>query len=145
MAFITWRRDWDAFQELEREVDRLFDSIRPQRAGRATRQYPAVNLFERDDEYILTADMPGVQREDLDVTLTGQVLNLKMTRRLSTEAAAESFRRRERPEGTWTRTLSLPERVDAGQVAAELSDGVLRVHLPKTEAARPRQIQIAAS
>lgn len=144
MAFITWKRSWDPFRELQQEVDRLFDSISPRHGWRATRQYPAVNLFELDDEYLLTADVPGVEKDDLDLTITDQTLTLKGTRQAPADVPPESYRRKERRFGNWSRSIVLPERVSNGAVTAEFSAGVLRVHLPKSEEARARRIPVAA-
>lgn len=143
MALITWRRSWDPFRELQHEVDRLFDSISPRHAWRATRQYPAINLFELDNEYLLTADVPGVVKDDLELTLTDQTLTLKGSRATPADVPPESYRRTERRFGTWSRSIVLPERVNNGEVTAEFSAGVLKIHLPKVEEARPRRIAVA--
>jgi HSP20 family protein len=144
MAFITWRRSWDPLRELQQEVDRIFDSLSPLHAWRATRQYPAVNLFELDDEYLLTADVPGVAKEDLELTITDQTLTLKGSRQAPADVPPESYRRQERRFGAWSRSIVLPERVNNRGVVAEFSAGVLRVHMPKAEEARARRIPVAA-
>ena len=144
MAFITWKRSWDPFREFQHEVDRLFDSIGPRHAWRAIRQYPAINLFELEDEFLLTADLPGVGKDDLELTLTDQTLTLKTTRTARADVPPESYRRKERQFGTWSRSIVLPERVNSGEVSAEFSAGVLRIHLPKAAEARPRRIPVAA-
>lgn len=140
MAFVTWNRSWDPFQELQHEVDRLFQSISPRHA----RQDPALNLYELDDEFLLTADLPGAAKEDLEITLTDQTLTLKGDRKVPTEVPPESYRRKERRFGPWSRSIVLPARVTNGEVTAEYTAGVLKVHLPKAEEARSRRIPVAA-
>jgi HSP20 family protein len=145
MAFITWNRGWDPLRELDRQVDRLFESIPPLRSWRAQRQFPAINVFELDDEYLVTAELPGVSTDDLDISLAGQVVTLTAKRGPREDVAAENYRRRERPVGTWTRSISLPGSVARDRVSAEVAAGILKVHLPKTEDAKPRQIPVSAS
>ena len=100
---------------------------------------PAVDIYENDDEILLHADMPGVVKEDISVNIDNGTLSLSGTRKLSSEGTAswEEF-----TDVTYTRSFSVPQTIDVGRVEAELVDGVLRLHLPKSEAAKPRQIEI---
>ena len=144
MSGINWQRRWDPFRDLQREMGRLFETLEPY-ALRLVRQYPAINLYDVGDRYMLTAPLPGMAPEDLDLSITGEALTLKGERKRPEGVPDESFRRQERPFGRWTRTLTLPDRVESTQVSASFAQGVLTVTLPKAESARPRQITVSAA
>lgn len=100
---------------------------------------PEVDIFENDDEILLFADMPGISKQQIDVHINDGRLTLTGTRKMKTEGAAtwEEF-----GDAQYHRVFSIPQTIDIAKVNAELRDGVLRLHLPKSEAARPRQIDI---
>lgn len=146
MSGAGWQqRPWDPFRELQREVGRLFGSLEPLPAWRVARQFPPVNLYDAGDRYVLTAALPGMGPEDLDLSITGETLTLRGERKRSEGVSDESYRRQERPFGRWTRTVTLPDRVESTQVSASYTQGVLTVALPKAESARPRQINVATA
>jgi HSP20 family protein len=144
MPVFRWRESWEPLRDLERQVDRLLEGLPfPFPVIRFERQYPAVNLYELDAEYLLTAELPGTSADDLELTVSAGVLTLKGTRPAPTGVADEQFRRHERVWGNWERALSVPERVQEDKVSAEFADGILKIHLPKAAEAKPRQIQVA--
>lgn len=144
MAVFRWGHHWDAMGDLEREVDRLLRSVNLTFQGiRFGRQYPAVNLYELETEYILTAELPGVRAEDLDLSVANGLLTLRGSRQDPEHANEQCYRRLERPHGSWQRTLNVPDRVIEDAVRAELVNGVLKIHLPKAPAEKPRQIAVA--
>lgn len=100
---------------------------------------PVVDIFENDDNILLYADMPGVAKENIRVNVDNGKLFMSGVRNLKTPGAAnwEEF-----GDVEYSRVFSVPQTIDVGKVNAELSDGVLRLHLPKSEAAKPRQIEI---
>lgn len=100
---------------------------------------PVVDILENDDEILLFADMPGVSREDITVNIENGRLALSGVRKMSTAGAAswEEF-----GEVEYKRVFSVPQTINIGKVNAELKEGVLRLRLPKAEAAKPRQIEI---
>jgi len=138
----SWQRRWDPFRDLQREVGRLFESLEPLHAWRLSRHYPAINLYDGGDRYLLSAQLPGMNPEDLDLSITGETLTLRGERKRPEGVADESYRRQERQFGKWTRTVSLPDRVDSGQVTASFAQGLLTISLPKAESAKPRQISV---
>lgn len=143
MPLFRFGHDWVPFGDLEREVDRLLQSVNLTFHGiRLGRQYPAVNLYESDDEFILTAELPGTKLEDLELTFAGGILTLKGRRDDSPEVPEHRFRRSERFRGGWQRVVSLPERVREDGLTATFTDGVLKVRLPKGAASPPRQIMV---
>jgi HSP20 family protein len=142
MPVFRWGNAWEAFQDLEREVDRLLHGVNLQIHGvRTGRPFPAINLYELADEFLLTAEIPGTRREDLDLTITAGVLTIK-GKRTQPEVSEERFRRQERFRGAWQRSMTLPERVQDEKLSAELTNGVLRIHLPKAPEVQPRQIKV---
>ncbi len=100
---------------------------------------PAVDIYENEDEILLHADMPGVVKEDISLDIDNGTLSISGVRRLETEGAAsyEEF-----SDAEYVRSFSVPQTIDVEKVEADLKNGVLRLHLPKSEAAKPRQIEI---
>lgn len=141
MPVFRWRESWEPLRDLERQVDRLLESL-PFPFPRFERQYPPVNFYELDDEYLLTAELPGTVPADLELTLSGGVLTLKGKRAAPAGIADDQFRRHERVWGNWERVLSVPDRVEEEKVSAEFTDGILRIHLPKALETKARQIQV---
>ncbi len=143
MAVFRWGNAWDAFQELEREMDRLLQGVNLSfPGGRSSRRFPLMNLVERDDHYLLTAEVPGVEISDLEVTAAGGLLTIKGVRRPPEEARDDSFRRQERFHGTWQRTIQLPDRVDEDDLKAEYSAGILKIRLKKAASGIVRNIPV---
>ena len=145
MSGTSMHRGWDPFREFQREFGRFFETFEPLPNWRLSRPYPAINLYDAKDRYILTAALPGMAVGDLDLSITGETLTLRGERKRPEGVAEESYRRQERQFGRWSRTVTLPERVDVPQVAANFAHGVLTVILPKAEEARPRQINVTAT
>jgi HSP20 family protein len=140
-----WRRRWDPFRELQREMGRLFESFDPFQTVRPAYHYPPLNLYDAGDRYVLLAQLPGVTPADIDLTITGETLTIRGERKRAEGVKDDSYRRQERPMGRWARTVSLPDRVDSLQVAATFSNGILSVNIPKAESAKPRHISVATA
>jgi len=104
---------------------------------------PPVDIFQTGDhELVLKAELPDMTREDIDITVENFVLTIKGEKKVSTDVKEEQFHHAERRYGTFSRSFSLPQTVDAGKVAAEYKNGVLTVRLPLREEAKPRQIKV---
>lgn len=143
MPVFRWGHSWDAFGDLEREVDRLLNSVNFAFHGiRISRQFPAVNLYELDDEFLLTAELPGVKAEDLELTIANGLLHIKGRRSEPDGVAEERYRRQERFRGSWERTLSVPEQIREEALTAECTEGILKVHLPKGAQEQGRRIPV---
>jgi len=108
------------------------------------RSFPAINVWEDGDKLFVEAELPGVKSDTLDVTVVGDELTIKGERPSRAEDEL-TFHRRERGTGSFTRVVRLPVEVDANQVDASLSNGVLLIMLPKSEAAKPRKVQVKAA
>ena len=104
---------------------------------------PPVDIFQNGEhELVLKAEMPDMNREDIDITVENFVLTIKGEKKFASDVKEEQYHHVERRYGTFSRSFSLPQTVDAGKVAAEYKNGVLTVRLPLREEARPRQIKV---
>lgn len=143
MASFRWGNAFDAFRDLEREMDRLLRSVNLTFDGlRPGQNYPSVNIYESDSEYLLTAELPGASVEDLDLSVADGLVTIRGSRKNDTDVPTERFRRSERIVGRWERQFSLPSRVIEEEMYAELNHGVLKLHFPKAASAQPRQIPV---
>ena len=142
MAGLHWQRRWDPFRELQREVGRLFESLDPFQSSRRVEVYPPLNLYDAGDRYVLSAQLPGIAPGEIDLTITGETLTMRGERKRTDGIKDDSYRRQERPMGRWSRTVTLPDRVDSAQVSASFANGILTVSLPKAESAKPRHIAV---
>jgi HSP20 family protein len=148
MALIRWEpvRELQTFQQ---EVNRLFGTVfdsqagAPAQAGLARRWTPAVDLVEDDEHYVLTADLPGVAEQDVDVEVEDRILTISGERRSEHEARKDGYRRVERASGRFVRTLRLPRGVDADGIDARFDNGVLDVRIPKPERRKSHKVAIA--
>ena len=119
-----------------------FDRSYPAAAGwMATEAYPRTNLSDTGDNLHITAEVPGVAKDDLQVKIQGNYLQISGSRKANTPEGYKTHRN-ERGAGTFSRSFTLPYEVDAAKVEAALKDGLLNLRLPKAESAKPRQITI---
>jgi HSP20 family protein len=144
MSSLPWQRGWDPFRELQREVGRILESFDPFQVARRVPVYPPMNLYDAVDRYILTAQLPGITPGDIDLTITGEKVTMHGERNRPEGIKDDSYRRQERPMGRWSRTVTLPDRVEGEQVSASFSGGILTISLPKAEGAKPRHITVMA-
>jgi HSP20 family protein len=131
----------DPFREmrrLHREMDRLMSQAPGGAAG-----FPAMNVYAGPDGVAVTAEVPGVSADDLEISVHRDTVTLKGERRRDAEGV-RGFHRRERGAGRFVRTLSLPFAVDPDRVEAQLSDGVLHLSLHRPESDKPRRIEVRA-
>jgi len=148
---------FDPFRELDRlqnEVNRLFEGYNstgegptamPQANGPAGRVWsPAVDVAETQNEIVLRAELPGMKQDDIDIELTGDTLTLRGERKFANEDRKENFVRVERSYGRFQRSFTLGVPVQFDAVTASYRDGVLEVHLPKSEETKPRKVQVSA-
>jgi HSP20 family protein len=138
---------WEPFRELQTlqgEMNRLFNTaFDPSTAG-SRGWVPAMDLFETAEAFVLRADLPGLRQEDVKIEVEDNHLTLSGERARDPREGQDGFFRLERPSGPFTRTLTLPKGVDAEAISASFGEGVLEVHLPKPEQAKPRRIEIRA-
>ena len=131
-----------SLNEMQHEVNRLFDRWGRHPLGLG--EFPTINLWEEDDALFLEAELPGLELQNLELFVTGQnQFTLKGERKLPAVGKAVQHRQ-ERGFGRFTRTLTLPFAVNDEAIEARFENGVLKVRLPKHEAAKPRKIEIKA-
>lgn len=140
---------WDPFHELEDMSDRLnrmFARPALRTNGKETLTVadwvPTVDISETDGEYLIKAELPEVKKEDVKVTLEDGVLTIQGQRRQEKEEKTTKYHRIERSYGTFVRSFSLPDQVNESGVKAEFKDGMLNLHIPKSEKAKPRAIEV---
>src|SRR5919206_4224157 len=132
----------DPFREMRRlqdEVNRLFQTAAAPRSG----GFPAINVYAHQDGVVITAELPGVKQDDLEITVHRDTVTLRGERQDQPEDA-RAYHRRERGRGSFGRTFGLPFPVDPDQVEAELLDGVLILTLQRPEQDKPKRIRISA-
>ncbi len=151
-SLIRW--GWDPFKEMEREMQELTNrfsrmlSSSPARSIGARESVavadwaPSVDISETDEEYLIKAEIPEVDKKDVRVTVQDGLLSIQGERRQEREEKGKRFHRVERSYGTFLRTFDLPDGVDEDKLRAEFKEGMLLVHLPKTEKARPKAIEV---
>jgi HSP20 family protein len=145
MALIRWEpvRELNTIQN---EMNRLFNTFldTPSGAGNGVRRWlPAMDLVETKDDFVLRVDLPGLSEEDVNIELEDNVLTVSGERKTEREERKEGYYRVERASGAFSRSLTLPEGVNADAVKASFDRGVLEVRIPKPEARKPRKVSIS--
>ena len=145
MAMVRWEPVRDLLT-LQERMNRMFDSSY---RGGSEEDWalggswaPAVDIYEQDGNIVLKAELPGVDPKDVDVRVENNLLTLRGERKFDNEVKRDNYHRVERSYGAFSRSFTLPNVVDTGNIKAEYRDGVLHMTLPKREEAKPRQIQI---
>ncbi len=143
---------WDPFRELEDVQQRLsgFLGRRPQRGDNndgnesitVAQWAPLVDITEDDKEYLIKAEVPEIKKNEIRVTVENGVLVISGERKFEKEEKYRKYHRIERAYGSFVRSFDLPDDADAGKVNAEFKDGLLAVHIAKSEASRPKQIEV---
>jgi HSP20 family protein len=134
---------WDPFRDLvgvEEEFDRLIGRMASHGAW-----VPALDVRETEERFEVTVDLPGLDPENVNVTFENAALTISGTRELAEEEKQETYHRIERSYGTFARSVRLPRTADASKIEATFDRGVLRVSVPKTEAAKPRTIEVRST
>jgi HSP20 family protein len=148
MALVRWEpvRELDTIQgEMNRLFDTFFANGRSNGAdARSRRWVPAMDLMETDDALVLKADLPGLERDDVSIEVKDNVLTVAGERKAEHSEKADGFYRVERAFGSFARSLTLPDGIDAEQVAASFDRGVLEVRIPKPAERKPHRVEIAA-
>jgi HSP20 family protein len=149
---------WDPFQDLRAAQDEMaqMDPMspmlaqalglhgQPQGSGRAatTAWAPALDISERKDAYLVTVELPGVETDDLEITLEDGLLTIQGERHFAHDSSEQQFHRIERRYGAFRRSITLPAQVQAEQIEASFDNGVLQVVVPKMEEAKPKRIRV---
>ena len=144
---------YDPFRELrslQDEMTRLFTGVMP--SGGFNREdmthgswAPSVDIYEDKENLVLEAELPGMNREDFEISVENNILTLKGERKFEKKTEGDSYHRVERSYGTFTRSFTLPQSVTADGASADFENGVLRVSLPKREETKARKIEISGA
>ena len=138
----TFNGSLSDFEQARREMLRLFDSVANESSAGASGVFPPLNVTQDEDNVVVRAEIPGINAEQLAISVLRNRLSIAGKREIQLEQGKVAYHRRERPEGSFSRTLTLPVEVDAERVEARYADGILTLTLPKAEAAKPRQIAV---
>jgi HSP20 family protein len=148
MAAIT---RWDPFRELDDLHSRLSTMFgrapvkkegEQQEALRVAEWAPLVDITEDPKEYLIKAELPDIKKEEVKISVQNDVLSISGERKYEKEEKDKKFHRIERAYGSFLRSFTIPEDADPEKVSAEFENGLLRVHIPKTERAKPKSIEV---
>lgn len=142
--FRSYWSPWPEMERLQREMNRLFASAPTRAWNDVAPSYPAMNVWTNEDSAIVTAELPGVNPEDIDISVVGDTLTLKGSRQPYELREGETYHRRERRYGQFTRVFQVPFEVEADAVEAVFEKGVLHITLPRAEADKPKRITVKA-
>lgn len=153
MSLVRWNpaRDLSAFPSdvlsMRKEFNRLFDNffhgdLTDTTSAFTSTWIPAVDIAERENDFDVKMELPGVAKEDVKITMQEGILTVKGEKKQEKESKGSDYHRVERSYGSFQRSFSLPAAVRAADIDASFSDGVLRITLPKAEEARPKQIDV---
>ena len=157
MTMERWRPRWGLtpwrpmreLEEMERRFEDIFGrSFLPTAWGRLPMEQrgwtPAIEVFEKEDRFLVKAELPGMKEEDIDVSAVGDTLTIKGERKAESEVKEEDYYCCERSYGSFFRSIALPSHVDAKKIEASYEDGVLEVSLPKIPEVKPKKISVSA-
>jgi HSP20 family protein len=133
--------NWREMDRLQQQMNRLYDSYSPSRL-RPAAGFPAMNIWSSNDGLKVTAEVPGVQPTDIDISVVGDTLTLTGERKPDEHQEDIQYHRQERGYGKFSRSIQLPYKVDIKKVEATFSNGVLSVDLPRADEDKPRKIVV---
>lgn len=146
MNLVRWN-PWNDRLYFRNRFNRLFDGSmfpaeRNDDSMGLSNWNPVVDIFDKDDNIVITAELPGVDKDHVSVDVKERVLTLKGERSGDNEVKEDNYYRRERVYGRFERSFTLPENVDSEKIAAEFKDGVLKIEVPRPEKLTPKQITV---
>ena len=146
MNLVKWNpwREMDTFQN---RISRLFDdpmfrTVRFDDAESLGLWYPTVDMYEKDDNFVIKAELPGLDKNDISIEVKDRLLTVKGERKYDNEVKEDNYYRKERSYGRFQRSFTLPEEVDAEKVKAEFKDGILNIVIPRPEDRKSKQITV---
>ncbi|HEY9078009.1 MAG TPA: Hsp20/alpha crystallin family protein [Anaerolineaceae bacterium] len=136
---------WEEMNQMQREMERLASAFAPYRRSGYPVAFPAVNVWTSEQGHVLTAELPGMNPDDIHIDVTGDTLTLSGERKPEDLKEGAEYHRQERGYGKFSRTIQLDFPVEVSKVEAKLEKGVLTVSLPRAEADKPKKIVVKAS
>jgi HSP20 family protein len=130
------------FDQFNNEISRLLSSTRPGSAAATSGWTPAVDIREEEGRYLLVADLPGIDRKDVDITVEDNTLTFRGERTAEKDDSSTGYRHRERFHGEFLRQFTLPDTADTENIRATVNAGVLEIEIPKQEKLQPRKITV---
>ncbi|MDT8898176.1 Hsp20/alpha crystallin family protein [Thermanaerothrix sp. 4228-RoL] len=146
--FVPWReirRMEREMERMEREMDRLFETFFPRRRRFFEVEFPPMNVWTNPEGAVVTVELPGVNPEQIEVSVVGDTLTLRGKRVAEDLPEGARYQRRERFQGEFARSLQLPFSIDADHVEAQYENGILTITLPRAEADKPKRITVQAA
>ena len=146
MSIMRWRPRHD-LTNIREEMNRLFDDFfrgwpEPRKGLLEGEWAPSIDVAETEEEIVVTAELPGIKQEEVDITIADDVLTLKGEKKEEKEVKKKNYHRIERSYGSFQRSVGLPVGVQADKAKATYKNGVLSITVPKAEEAKPKQIKI---
>jgi HSP20 family protein len=150
MTLVRWRPSRDMMNihdDMYRVFDRLFskDSWSDEKSVSRAGWYPIVDISENNDEYVLNAELPGLKKDEIQISFTDGILRLEGERKKDKEEKGTDYHRVERSFGKFCRTFRLPNTVKTDKISADFKDGILNIRLPKVEEVKPKEIEVKIS
>ena len=136
---------WRDLARLQRQMDRLYRGAPRFEGTAAAPAYPALNVWLNEDGAMVTAELPGIEPDDIDISVVGETLTVRGSRTAEELPEGAAYHRRERGHGRFSRTFQLPFPIATDDVDASFANGVLTIMLPRHEADKPRRIEVKAS
>jgi HSP20 family protein len=132
------------FVNMQREIDKMFDRFRGGISddSNSSAFMPVVDIVERKDDYLVKVELPGVNKNDVKITIQNDILTIRGEKKLEKETKDENYHRVERSYGTFQRSFTLPSSVKSDKIDATYDNGVLSISLPKAEEAKPKEIEV---
>ena len=142
LARRIYRNPWDAMHEFRTELDRMLSTRSDNDGDTATNWVPPINIQEGGDAYEVSADLPGVNPKDIEISLEGGILTIQGKRETESKDEGQGYTRTERIFGSFYRRFTLPNTADVENITARTEHGVLKLHVPKKVAALPKKITV---
>ncbi len=132
---------WNEFQRLQQEMEKTFGDLAPS-ASRNRQGYPAINIWANAENAIITAEIPGIDKNDIEVNVMGDTISISGTRKPEELPEGAKYHRREIGYGSFQRSLQMPYAIDPKKVKATFKNGILSITLPRSEAEKPKKIAV---
>ena len=136
---------WREIEQMQNDMDRLFNRMTRFDRPAIAPEFPAINIWANEEGLVVTAELPGVNPNDIDISVVNETLTLSGMRQPDTLEEGDKYHRRERRHGKFSRTFQLPFAIEADNVEAVFENGVLHVSLPRAEAEKPKKIAVKAA
>jgi HSP20 family protein len=145
MATLVRWQPWSELATLHREMSRLMNGLGDENGTSSQGWVPAVDVWETENDVVYAFDLPGIPEDKISVEVENGSLTVSAERTRTNELSNDRFYRFERRHGTFTRTIGLPQGVSEDAIKADYSNGVLEIHVPKPEQAKPKRIEIGGT